>query len=55
MQPAPFKAASTPRVFYLQVDMCDAFTWSFPEFIPFCASLYYYSSLKTFGNSSAAL
>jgi len=46
--------ASTRRVCYLQVDLCDAFTWSFPEFIPFCVSLYYYSSLKTFGTSSSA-
>ena len=43
------QTAPTPRVSYLQVDLCDAFTWSFPEFIPFCVSLYYYSSLKTFG------
>jgi hypothetical protein len=49
------QAAHTARVDYLQVDMCDSFTWSFPEFIPFCVSLYYYSSLKTFAAGGSAL
>jgi hypothetical protein len=30
------------------VDLRDCFTWSFPEFLPFCSDLFYYSSLKDF-------
>jgi hypothetical protein len=32
----------------LILDMSDCYTWSFPEFIPFCPQLYYFSSLKVF-------
>lgn len=32
----------------LILDMSDSFTWSFPEFIPFCLHLYYFSSYKDF-------
>ncbi len=32
------------------VDMSDCYTWSFPEFLPFCLHLYYYSSFKDFNN-----
>lgn len=34
---------------FLPLDLSDVFTWSFPEFIPFCLQLYYFSSLKAFG------
>ncbi|MGE5521491.1 MAG: hypothetical protein ACM3VS_16315 [Candidatus Dadabacteria bacterium] len=33
---------------YLILDMSDCYTWSFPEFIPFCLHLYYFSSFKAF-------
>jgi hypothetical protein len=29
-------------------DMSDCYTWSFPEFVPFCAKLYYFSTFKDF-------
>jgi hypothetical protein len=29
-------------------DMCDSFTGSFPEFVPFCEKLYFYSSRKQY-------
>jgi hypothetical protein len=32
----------------LILDMSDCYTWSFPEFIPFCPQLYYFSSFKDF-------
>jgi hypothetical protein len=32
----------------LILDMSDCYTWSFPEFIPFCPQLYYFSSFKVF-------
>ena len=30
------------------VDMSDCYTWSFPEFVPFCQKLYYFSNFKDF-------
>jgi hypothetical protein len=33
---------------HLIVDMSDCYTWSFPEFVPFCLHLYYFSSFKAF-------
>lgn len=33
---------------YLILDMTDVFTCSFPEFVPFCSQLYYFSSFKAF-------
>ena len=30
------------------LDMSDCYTWSFPEFVPFCPQLYYFSSFKAF-------
>ncbi len=33
---------------FVIVDMSDCYTWSFPEFLPFCLHLYYYSSFKDF-------
>jgi hypothetical protein len=32
----------------LILDMTDCYTWSFPEFVPFCPELYYFSSFKAF-------
>jgi len=32
----------------VQLDMSDCYTWSFPEFLPFCPQLYYFSSFKAF-------
>jgi hypothetical protein len=32
----------------LILDMQDCYTWSFPEFVPFCTKLYYFSSFKDF-------
>ena len=37
-----------PAVEHLILDMSDCYTWSFPEFIPFCRELYYFSSFKRF-------
>jgi len=34
--------------FYVLPNMENCFTWSFPEFMPFCVQLYYFSSLKDF-------
>ena len=39
---------SSIHVKYLILDMSDCYTWSFPEFIPFCTQLYYFSSFKAF-------
>jgi hypothetical protein len=39
---------------YLILDMCDCYTWSFPEFIPFCLKLYYFSNFKDFNKSAQA-
>ena len=36
--------------FHIQVDMSDHYTWSFPEFVPFCTKLFYFSSFKDFNN-----
>lgn len=30
------------------LDMSDCYTCSFPEFVPFCSCLYYFSSFKIF-------
>ncbi|NTS40401.1 hypothetical protein HRG84_05745 [Flavisolibacter sp. BT320] len=32
----------------LILDMSDCYTGSFPEFVPFCPKLYYFSSFKAF-------
>jgi hypothetical protein len=36
---------------YIILDMSDDFTCSFPEFVPFCTDLYYFSSYKRFSSS----
>jgi len=35
-------------------DMSDCYTWSFPEFVPFCPHLYYFSSFKDFKTPAQA-
>lgn len=40
-----------PPIFVI-VDMSDCYTWSFPEFVPFCPSLYYFSTFKDFHQPS---
>lgn len=32
----------------IRLDISNWVTWSFPEFMPFCKHLYFYSSLKDF-------
>lgn len=39
---------------FLIVDMSDCYTWSFPEFIPFCSQLYYFSNYKDFNKFARA-
>jgi hypothetical protein len=39
---------------YIVTDMSDVYTSSFPEFVPFCPQLYYFSSFKDFQNLSQA-
>jgi len=29
-------------------DLTDCYTWSFPEFVPFCEQLFYFSTFKAF-------
>lgn len=38
----------------LILDMSDCYTWSFPEFIPFCSQLYYFSNYKDFNTFARA-
>jgi hypothetical protein len=42
----------TTNVRYLILDMSDCYTWSFPEFLPFCPQLYYFSTFKDYNNTS---
>ena len=44
----------TAHATLLRVDMSDCYTWSFPEFVPFCSHLYYFSSFKLFSRPFAA-
>jgi len=44
----------TPMVRHLVLDMSDCYTWSFPEFIPFCPELFYFSNFKDFNTFSRA-
>jgi hypothetical protein len=39
---------------HLILDMSDCYTCSFPEFLPFCPQLYYFSSFKAFKNLAQA-
>lgn len=36
-----------PVTFFI-LDMSDCYTCSFPEFLPFCPQLYYFSTFKAF-------
>ncbi|WP_165917304.1 hypothetical protein [Flaviaesturariibacter aridisoli] len=40
--------STAPAVRRLVLDLEDCYTWSFPEFCPFCTDLYYISSFKIF-------
>ena len=39
---------------YVILDMSDCYTWSFPEFVPFCPKLYYFSTFKDFNTRAQA-
>ena len=39
---------------YVVLDMSDCYTWSFPEFVPFCPHLYYFSNFKDFNTLTQA-
>ncbi|HEY0059697.1 MAG TPA: hypothetical protein VGB56_11200 [Flavisolibacter sp.] len=39
---------ATLAVTHVVVDLSDCYTWSFPEFLPFCPSLFYFSTFKDF-------
>jgi hypothetical protein len=38
----------TRFVRYIILDISNDVTWSFPEFVPFCPRLYYFSNFKDF-------
>lgn len=38
----------TRLVRYIILDISNTVTWSFPEFVPFCPRLYYFSNFKDF-------
>jgi hypothetical protein len=44
----------TPAIEHLVLDMSDCYTWSFPEFLPFCPQLFYFSSFKDFKTTAQA-
>lgn len=46
--------AKSNVVEYTILDMSDCYTWSFPEFVPFCAQLYYFSNFKDFNTFAQA-
>jgi len=48
-----YKISSKPFQ-YLILDMSDCYTWSFPEFTPFCNHLYYFSNFKDFNKNTQA-
>ncbi|UPK72899.1 hypothetical protein [Chitinophaga filiformis] len=45
---------NTDAVRYVIPDISNCFTWSFPEFIPFCVDLYYFSNFKDFNRFAQA-
>lgn len=51
---APIPIRITTNVKLVIVDMSDCYTWSFPEFIPFCSSLFYFSTFKAFERFQSA-
>jgi hypothetical protein len=44
----------TRLVRYIIPDISNAVTWSFPEFVPFCPRLYYFSNFKDFNRLAPA-
>jgi hypothetical protein len=46
--------AKSNSVEYIILDMSDCYTWSFPEFVPFCPQLYYFSNFKDFNTLTQA-
>jgi hypothetical protein len=46
--------SSTSAVTHVILDMSDCYTWSFPEFVPFCPSLFYFSTFKDFNTFAQA-
>jgi hypothetical protein len=45
---------STVAVTHVILDMSDCYTWSFPEFIPFCSSLFAIATYKDFNTFAQA-
>jgi len=39
---------------YIILDISNSVTWSFPEFVPFCPRLYYFSTFKDFNTIAQA-
>jgi hypothetical protein len=46
--------AITHPIKHLVLDMSDCYTWSFPEFVPFCPQLFYFSNFKDFNTFAQA-
>jgi hypothetical protein len=44
----------THHVNYVILDISNSVTWSFPEFVPFCLQLYYFSNFKDFNRFARA-
>lgn len=44
----------TNFVRYIILDISNSVTWSFPEFVPFCPRLYYFSTYKDFNTLALA-
>ncbi len=45
----------TNFVRYVILDISNTVTWSFPEFVPFCPRLYYFSTYKYHNSVSPGL
>ena len=44
----------TMNVSYVILDISNSVTWSFPEFMPFCPHLFYFSNYKDFNTFAQA-
>jgi hypothetical protein len=44
----------THYVKHIILDISNSVTWSFPEFVPFCPHLYYFSNFKDFNKLTQA-
>lgn len=55
MTSAQKKYKQKRHVEHVILDMSNFCTWSFPEFVPFCPHLYYFSSFKAFKKFVQAL